>query len=124
MDINNQQVNQQVTLNENNLALVAHLSGLIAPVIGPIIFFILFKDSQNNMLKQNTVNVFNWNMSLIIYSMILGAIFGTGILSILFIGFFLFLVLGILNLIFSILGAIEANKGGVYKYPMTIEFVK
>ena len=124
MDINNQQVNQQVTLNENNLAIVAHLSGLIAPVIGPIIFFILFKDSQNNMLKQNTVNVFNWNMSLIIYSMILGAIFGTGILSILFIGFFLFLVLGILNLIFSILGAIEANKGGVYKYPMTIEFVK
>jgi uncharacterized Tic20 family protein len=124
MDINNQQVNQQVTLNENNLALVAHLSGLIAPVIGPIIFFILFKDSQNNMLKQNTVNVFNWNMSLIIYSMILGAIFGTGILSILFIGFFLFLVLGILNLIFSILGAIEANKGGVYKYPMTIEFIK
>ena len=118
MDINNQQVNQQVTLNENNLAIVAHLSGLIAPVIGPIIFFILFKDSQNNMLKQNTVNVFNWNMSLIIYSMI------SGILLILFIGFFLFLVLGILNLIFSILGAIEANKGGVYKYPMTIEFIK
>ena len=47
-----------------------------------------------------------------------------GILTLVYIGFFLLAVLGVVDLIFSILAAVAANKGEEYKYPFSLELVK
>ena len=40
------------------------------------------------------------------------------------IGFITYPLVWVLSIVFSIMGAIAANKGQVYKYPLTIAFIK
>ena len=46
------------------------------------------------------------------------------ILSAVFIGFLLYPVLAIADLVFSIIAGIAANKGEIYRYPVCLRLVK
>jgi len=108
----------QVSLNENNLGVLTHILGFFTSFIGPLIMYFLYKDTATEKLKGNIINSLNWQISLIIYIVV------SMILSLILIGVIGIFVFSILNIIFSILGAVEANKGNVYKYPITINFLK
>lgn len=108
----------QMSLNENNLGVISHLLGLFTSFVGPLVMYFLYKETATEKLKSNIINTLNWQISLLIYLMI------SALLSIIIIGALGILVFSILNIIFSILGAIESNKGNIYKYPATINFIK
>jgi uncharacterized Tic20 family protein len=55
---------------------------------------------------------------------VLIAIFAGSVLSIIVIGAFLLFAVGVLDLIFCILAAVAANSGELYRYPLSIEFIK
>ncbi len=40
------------------------------------------------------------------------------------IGFFLLLAIGVVAIVFPIIGAMKASNGEVWKYPLTISFLK
>lgn len=107
----------------NTWAMVLHLSmlsGLIVPLAGlvvPIVIYVLKKDTMPELVPHGHV-VFNWMISAVIYA-IVGAI-----LSIILIGIPILIALGILSLIFPIIGGIKASDGIVWPYPLSIKVFK
>jgi len=99
----------------NTLSILTHLLGLFTGFLGPLIVLLA---SENKQAKKHSKIVLNWQFSLLIYFAI------SGVLVLLFIGFFFFAALGIMNTIFSIIGAVRASEGQVWKYPLSIRFFK
>jgi uncharacterized Tic20 family protein len=78
---------------------------------------VLKKDSMPG-LKPHGYVVFNWMISAIIYAII------SMILMIVGIGFLLLAALGLVSLIFPIIGGVKASEGEVWPYPLSIKFFK
>ena len=64
------------------------------------------------------INVINWIISLIVYSVV------SAILIFAIIGIPMLMALGLVSVVFPIIAAIKANNGEVWKYPLSISFVK
>ena len=100
---------------DNTLPILTHILGLLTGFLGPLV--ILLASSKEDAKKHAKI-VLNWQFSLLIYFII------AGILTLVLVGFFLFIALGIMNTIFSIIGAVKASEGEVWKYPLSIQFFK
>lgn len=96
-----------------------HLSIIIAQFIGPLIGYLVLKD-KSQFLKEQTASALNFGISISIYS------FGGWILATITFGLLIMVpvAIGIAGLILAILGGLAANKGELYKYPLSITFVK
>jgi uncharacterized Tic20 family protein len=103
--------------------LLMHLSQLasfVVPLAGlvlPIVMWATNKQASPEV-DAHGKSIINWIISLIIYSVI------SGILCLVIIGFFLLIAIGICSIVFCIIGGIKANAGTLWKYPMTISFIK
>jgi uncharacterized Tic20 family protein len=62
--------------------------------------------------------VLNFLLSLLLYTVVSGA------LVILLVGIVLLLAVFAIGIIFPIIGAVKANEGEVWQYPLTINFIK
>ncbi|NBD96215.1 MAG: DUF4870 domain-containing protein [Gammaproteobacteria bacterium] len=108
----------------NNWAMIMHLSmlaGLIVPIAGlivPIVIYVLKKDSLPGLQPHGYV-VFNWMISAFIY-----AIIGTILILAFGLGILVLMALGVLSLLFPIIGGIKASEGEVWPYPLSINFFK
>ncbi|HLP79959.1 MAG TPA: DUF4870 domain-containing protein [Acidobacteriota bacterium] len=100
---------------DKTLGMLSHLLGIFTNFIGALLIYLVAKDDFS---KANARNALNFQISLVIYVVV--SIF----LMLILIGFFLLMGLGLLNLITSIIGAIKANEGEVYEYPLAIKFLK
>ncbi|WP_246074062.1 DUF4870 domain-containing protein [Hymenobacter jeollabukensis] len=92
------------------------LAGLLLPGAGfilPIILWQLKKDELPGIDAHGKV-VVNWLISALIY----GAV--GGLLVFVLIGFPLLAILGLVSLIFPIIGAIKANEGVLWRYPLSL----
>ena len=99
--------------NDNNLGMLSHLLGLFTGFIGPLIIFLMLKDSKGTAL-QNAKNSLNFQISLFIYYII------SAILVFLIIGFFVAFSLWVFSVVTIIIGSVKALNGEIYKYPLTI----
>jgi len=110
-------------MNERQWAMLLHfslLAGFVVPFAGlivPIIIWQLKKDEFPGIDAHGKV-VVNWMISGIIY----GAV--CSLLIFILIGIPLLIVLGALAVIFPIIGGIKANNGELWKYPLSIPFLK
>ena len=135
-------------MKPDTYCMLLHLSQLLnllsacVPLLGvavPIVLWAIAKD-RSPQVNQHGKIILNWQISLFLYAAISIAIaiacfVGTVLVSIvigfplflpigmLFLGFILFL-LGILMLVFPLIGAIRANEGVAWKYPLGIPFFK
>jgi len=99
---------------------ISQLAGMIIPMAGlvmPIVMWLTNKE-KSEVIDQHGKNIVNWIISTVIYAV------GCFILTFVFIGVIGFIALAICSLIFTIMGAIKANKGEIYKYPLAISFMK
>jgi uncharacterized protein len=103
-------------------AMFLHLSllaGLLVPLAGlivPIVIWQIKKDELPGLDAHGKV-VMNWIISEVIYGV---ACF---VLFFLIIGIPLLFALGIVAIVFPVIGAIKANEGVVWKYPLSIIFL-
>ena len=110
-------------MQERQWALICHLSALSGYVIPfgnlivPIIIWSMKKDEMP-MVDEHGKEVINFQISMMIWMII------SGILILIVIGIPLLIMLAILQVVFIIIGAIKADSGKLYKYPMTIQFIK
>lgn len=98
---------------------LSQLAGFIIPfagLIAPILIWQLKKAEMPELDVHGKI-IANWLISGLIYTVI------SGILVFLVIGFFLLAVLGILAVVFPIIGALKANEGRAWKYPLSISFI-
>lgn len=124
MEENNYQVSQQQTSSlasptsdERNLAMLAHILALFSYFMGPLIIYLVKKD-ESPFVADNAKNALNFQISLFIYCIV------SVVLCMIIIGIFMLIALGVLHLVFCIVATVAARDGKVYKYPLTIPFLK
>ena len=108
---------------DTTLQTVCHLLGLalytgipFANIWAPLILW-LWKREGNQALDEHGKEVMNFQISMSIYMIV------AGILILVFIGIILLPLLALVHLVLTIIGTIEANKGRMYRYPMTIRLI-
>jgi uncharacterized Tic20 family protein len=109
--------------DECQWAMFAHLAALagyfipVGNILGPLIVWMIKKD-QMPFVDDQGKEALNFQISMSIYILI-------SILAIcIVIGIVTAIAFGIATLVYSIIAAMQANKGEYYRYPMTIRFIK
>lgn len=104
-------------------AMFLHLStllGFVVPFLGLVAPILIWQLKKEEMpaLDAHGKSVANWLISSFLYAL------GCVVLSFVLIGIPLLVVLGLLCIVFPIIGGIKANDGELWHYPMTIKFLK
>ena len=99
----------------------ASLLGFFVPagghILPPLIVW-LMKRADSTEVDEHGKESLNFQFSMLIYSVI------AGILMFVLIGFVLLPLLHVLNLVFVIIASLRASEGTLYRYPLTIRFLK
>jgi uncharacterized Tic20 family protein len=102
--------------DEKLWATLIHIGGILFSFVPALIGYIVLKD-RGPFVRAHTATALNFQITMFIASFI------GGILTIVFIGFLILAAVWVVNIIFSIMAAIAANKGEWYSYPLTIKFL-
>jgi uncharacterized Tic20 family protein len=107
---------ESITSDDKSWAMLAHLSGLIAALLGgltflgPLIVYLIKKDSSPFVADQ-AKEALNFQLAALIVSVI-SVVTCIGPVIVL-----------IGALVYAVIGAMEANKGIVYRYPYTFRLI-
>ena len=102
---------------EKAWAMGCHLIALAAHFIGPLIFWLVKRESSAFIDDQGKEAV-NFQISIVIY--LLASYF----LCFVFIGFLLVPAVSIFDLVFVIVASVKSYNGEKFRYPMCIRFIK
>jgi hypothetical protein len=102
-----------------NWTVLMHLSPLLwwagVGIAAPVVMWLISRD-QSRLADRHGRVIVNWILSLIVYLFISGA------LAFIVIGIPIGIVLGLMSLIFPVIGAVRASEGRLWPYPLSIEF--
>jgi len=98
-------------------AMLAHLSGIVIAIIGPLIIMLVF-GPRNAFVKNQSTEALNFQITLAI-----GVVISI-VLTIVVIGAILLPIIIIIGLIFMILAGVKSYGGEEYRYPINIRLVK
>ena len=104
-------------------AFFAHLSALVGFVvpfgslIGPLIIWQM-KKNEMPFVDDQGKEALNFQITMVI------AFVASCILMLVLIGFLLAAIVGIMDLVYTIIAAIAANNGQVYRYPFNLRLIK
>lgn len=126
---NPQQIPPQATggdPNDKTMSILPHLLTIFLSFIGPLIFYILYKDKPG-AVKDNSREALNFSLVVLIASFLFGI--GAFLLTVLTLGLMSFV--GILaylpyvaGVIFNVIACVKVSETGFYKYPFNFDFVK
>ncbi|SDA77146.1 MULTISPECIES: DUF4870 domain-containing protein [unclassified Janthinobacterium] len=103
---------------DTTIAILSHIGGLFTSWVAPLIIYLIKKDDADKFSAENAREALNFQITLILWYI---ACF---ILSFVLIGLFMFWLVALGNLVFSIIAAVKASNGVVYRYPLTWRPVK
>jgi len=111
------------TPEQRQMGLFLHLSqlaSLFVPVLGIVIPILIWQTQKDKIpaLDAHGKMVVNWMISELIYCVI------SVVLMFVLIGFLTMLGVIVLGIVFPIIGAVKANNGEFWEYPLTIKFLK
>lgn len=108
------------TSNDNTLGMLAHVLLIFTWWVGPLILWIVKKEQGPSHAVDNAKEALNFGILLTIVYI------ATWILTAVTFGllFFLPFLVMVAALVFGILGALDANKGNVYRYPLSLRLIK
>jgi len=95
---------------DRTLAALAHVLGLFAWVVGPLIIYLVTEDEY---AKENAANATDWQILFTIYILI------SIPLVFVLVGIVLLLVLPALDMVFCVVAAVKAYEGETWSYPFT-----
>jgi hypothetical protein len=120
---------------ERIFATLIHLSGLLwllsfPGIVGVLLIWLLKRD-RSAFVDAHGKEALNFQISFLIYGIGLTALAIVGfVLTFILVGIFLLVPavvasvgLIVLQVVTAILGALEANRGGYYRYPLAIRFI-
>ena len=99
------------------MAMLAHLLGALFGFIGPLIIWLVKKDSSP-FVDDQAKEALNFQLSMLIGYVVSGA------LAYVCIGFFTAIAIWLMSLIFGIIGGMKASEGQYYRYPITIRMIQ
>ncbi len=107
----------EISNDAKNLGMLCHLLGLFTSFVGPLIIWLIKKDTMS-YVDYHGKEALNFQITVAIALVVAGLSFFC------MIGPFLIPVIYLLNLIFCIIASIAASKGEYYKYPLCLRLVK
>ncbi|HLU12591.1 MAG TPA: DUF4870 domain-containing protein [Arenimonas sp.] len=103
---------------DRTLAMITHISGIFLGFIVPLIIWLMNKDkSDKGFLTNQSKEALNFQITVLLAWIV------AMVLSFLLIGFLLYPVILIGNIVFCILAGIKANNGEDYRYPVSIRLI-
>jgi uncharacterized Tic20 family protein len=105
------------TSDEKTMAMIAHGGGVVAGFIPALIIY-LTKGTESAWVKEQALEALNFQITVAI------AVAASFVLMFVLIGLLLLPVVLLASLVFSIMGAIAANNGQAYRYPVTLRLIK
>ena len=106
-------------------AMLAHLLGALFGFLGPLIIWLVKKD-EHPFVNDQGKEALNYQLALLIAYVVSSVLYV--IISLVTCGIGAFLPLPLLvtvfQLVFGIIGAVKANNGEYYRYPLTIRFIQ
>jgi uncharacterized Tic20 family protein len=99
--------------DERTWALIAHISPIVVAFIGPLVIWLIKKD-ESPFVGDQAKEALNFQLAILIVIVICMATCVGAVLA---------PVVGVGGLVYSIIAAIEANKGVYYRYPYTIRLI-
>ena len=106
---------------DRTIALITHLSGIVAGFVVPLIMWLINKDKpEKSWLTDQSKESLNFQITIVI-ALVIAIILMTVTLGLLF---FLPALVGIVNIVFCILGGVASNKGESYRYPFALRLIK
>ncbi len=127
----------EVSSGDRNMAMLCHLIsfvGIVLPfgnILGPLVVWLIQRE-KSSFVDEHGKESINFQLSLIVYSFVgvLLLIVST-ILVIVFIGIFMLVIVGMIvlalfvfSLIVVIVASVRASNGEMYRYPLSIRFLK
>ena len=111
------------TADERQMGMFLHLSqlaGVLVPFAGIVLPIVIWQTQKDKIpgMDAHGKMVVNWMISAAIYSV------ASILLMLVLIGFLTFLAVIIMGIVFPIIGAIKANNGELWEYPLTIKLIK
>lgn len=105
------------TPDDRTMAMLAHLLGIFTGFVGALIIWLVKKD-QSKFVDANGKEALNFQLTMAIAWVI------AVVTSFFCIGFFIMLGIIVIDLIFCIKGAMAANSGQIYRYPVCLRLIK
>jgi uncharacterized Tic20 family protein len=105
------------TPDSKTMAMLAHLLGILTGFVGPLIIWLVKKDSSR-FVDDQAKEALNFHISVSIIIIVCSAT------AFLCIPALIALAVWITAVVFSIMGAMKANQGIAYRYPINIRLIK
>lgn len=106
-----------ITGSDKLWAILSHISCLFGIwFIIPIVVYLVMRD-ESDYVAENAKEALNFHISLLIYALC------SLLLVFMLVGIPLLVVLGLCALVLSIVAAVKASDGIIYRYPLTIRLV-
>ena len=99
------------------LSFIGFIGIPLGNILGPLVFWLIKKD-EDALVDATGKEVLNFQISAFIYGIVCALLF------FIFIGIILLPILIIMVIVYTIIGAMKANEGQLYRYPFTIRFIK
>ncbi len=117
-------MDDELKRDERTLATIAHLGpflGAMIPGLGNILLPFLiwfFKKDESDYIDRHAKEALNFQLSITVL------LVAAGILIFLAVGIFILPVLVMVDIVFSVIAAIKANRGEFYQYPLNFNWIK
>ena len=102
------------TSDEKTMALLSHVLTLVASFIAPLVIYLVKKD-ESAFVTSHAKESLNFQITIALIIIVL---------CITIIGILLVWIIGLLSLVLVIIATIRASEGKLYKYPVSIRFIK
>ncbi|MHC4218200.1 MAG: DUF4870 domain-containing protein [Planctomycetota bacterium] len=101
---------------DRNLAVVAHLLGILTTFLGALVVWLIKKD-DSPFVDDQAKEALNFQITIFIAQAV------AGMLTMVVIGCFILPVILVANFILCIVAAVAASQGQWYRYPMTLRLI-
>jgi uncharacterized Tic20 family protein len=107
------------TSDDRLLGLLSHLLAIVPGVgiLGPLVIY-LVKRGQSPFVEENAKESLNFQITMILAFII------SGILVVVWIGFILLAILGVVEVVLVIVETIKASENKIYRYPFNLRLIK
>jgi uncharacterized Tic20 family protein len=102
------------TSDEKTLALLSHVVTFVSNFIAPLFIYIIKKD-ESPFVAAHAKESLNFQLTILLAVIVL---------FITIVGILLLWIVGIYALVLVIVATIRASEGKLYRYPLTIRFIK
>jgi len=107
----------ELSQDSKNLGMLCHLLGLLTNFIGPLILWLVKKDTDAYVDEQGK-EALNFQITMALAGIVSAAT------TIICVGFILGIITVIANVVLSIMACVAASKGEHYRYPVSIRLIK